>query len=198
MNLISEREKKREESLLKASHTSSSTRDSVAQSKVNLSQKQEHRVSQLTTQTDSGRETALPQEANADFVASIGQQLERDLEAIEEELIEDCNLLGDIRVDPETELLAFVDFCRISKLLKKYTHPTMVPSLKVLIDRRRELIDTDEERYRELALLFSECEENFTQNVSEVVLDHFGVEQQTFFESYNRGIVEDPNNEKVL
>lgn len=60
-------------------------------------------------------------------------------------------------------MLTFADFCRINKLIKKYTHPVMVPSLKKLIETRREaLLDEDSERYRELALIFSECEENFT------------------------------------
>lgn len=53
----------------------------------------------------------------------------------------------------------------------------MVPSLKVLIDSRRAQLDQDEKRYRDLALVYSECEENFTQKVSDVILEHFGIDQ---------------------
>jgi len=66
--------------------------------------------------------------------------LERDFDNIYEELLEDLALLGDIRVqdnqddtnEDSYDLLLFPDFCRINKLIKKYTHPTMVPSLNLL------------------------------------------------------------------
>ena len=98
-----------------------------------------------------------------------------DFDCVYEALLEDIGLLGDIQIiDEDVPLLSFPDFCRINKLIKKYTHPVMVPSLKKLIDKRREaLVKEDTERYRELALIFSECEENFTQRVSDVVLEHF-------------------------
>ena len=48
-------------------------------------------------------------------------------------------------------------------VIKKYTHPAMVPSLKILIDRRREQLElNNEEDYRNLALTYSDFEENFT------------------------------------
>lgn len=58
---------------------------------------------------------------------------DRDYESVVQDLFEDINTLGDIRVQVDggdfDGLLLFPDFCRISKLIKKYTHPIMVPSL---------------------------------------------------------------------
>lgn len=77
--------------------------------------------------------------------------LERDFDNIYEELLEDLALLGDIRVQDNQDnnedgydLLLFPDFCRINKLIKKYTHPTMVPSLNLLTQQRRSILDVDE------------------------------------------------------
>ena len=92
------------------------------------------------------------------------------------DLIEDLHLLGHIRL--ENSELRFDDFCRIQMVIKKYTHPAMVPSLKILIDRRREQLElNNEEGYRNLALTYSDFEENFTQRVSDVVLEHFRIDQ---------------------
>ena len=108
----------------------------------------------------------------------------RDFDNLYHDLKDDMQLLGLIRLD-DRSLLRFDDFCRIQMLIKKYTHPVMVPSLKVLIDLRRiELENNNEEQYRKWALEYKECEENFRQRISDVVMEHFGIEQVVFFESY--------------
>ncbi len=79
---------------------------------------------------------------------------------IYDDLLEEIDLLGDIRlheIGDRGDLLLFADFCRINKLIKKYTHPVMVPSLTILMQQRRDALDSDEDdRYRELALQYSE------------------------------------------
>ena len=76
----------------------------------------------------------------------LGQEedFERDFNEIYEDLIEDINLLGEISVQDDggdyDGLLLFADFCRINKLIKKYTHPIMVQSLRALIYKRREAL----------------------------------------------------------
>ena len=125
---------------------------------------------------------------------------DRDFDKIYDNLMEDISLLGDVHVQEPTDefadgFLLFADFCRINKLIKKYTHPSMVPSLKAMIAKRRAtLVNQDHAAYRELAFMSSECEENFTQKVSDVVLEHFKVNQDIFFESWKRGLEEDEHN----
>ena len=108
----------------------------------------------------------------------LEERFERDFDEIYEALQEDINLLGDVQVlDYENGArLEFADFCRLNKLIKKYTHPIMVPTLKLLIDRRRAVLQTDNQLYRELAFTYSECEDTFTQRVSDVILEHFGID----------------------
>jgi len=76
---------------------------------------------------------------NNDMFLCQTVDLERDFDHIYEELLEDLALLGDVSVEEyqdniggSYDLLLFPDFCRINKLIKKYTHPTMVPSLNLL------------------------------------------------------------------
>jgi hypothetical protein len=81
---------------------------------------------------------------------------DRDFDNITQDLLEDINTLGEIRVQEDggafDGLLLFPDFCRISKLIKKYTHPVMIPSLKALIKMRRKALEMGNEKlYRELA-----------------------------------------------
>lgn len=101
---------------------------------------------------------------------------DRDFDVLYDELIEDIDLLGDIQLQESTNLIIFADFCRLNTLIKKYTHPTMVPTLKVLIESRRALLDVNMVKYRELALLFCDYEEIFTQKVSDVILEHFKID----------------------
>lgn len=113
----------------------------------------------------------------------------KDFDAVYEDLMEDLNLMGDIKPieeGPEADqVLRFADFCRLKKLIGKYSHPTMVPSLKKLIDaRRRALINEDEPSYRSLAHLSSREEENFLQRVSDVIFEHFDLSKETFFGSW--------------
>ena len=114
--------------------------------------------------------------------------------------MEDLNLLGEIQVIPEQDgLLLFPDFCRINKLIKKYTHPIFVPSLKKLIDQRRDFYNrSDMKNYRQRALDFAKVDESFSQMISEEILGHFQIEQQTFFDSWIRGLAEDQNNQNVI
>ena len=128
---------------------------------------------------------------------------DRDYESVVQDLFEDINTLGDIRVQVDggdfDGLLLFPDFCRISKLIKKYTHPIMVPSLQALIKKRRQALKKGlKRRYRELAHMSNELEENFTQRISEVILDSFKIEQEVFFESWKRGLEFDEANHEVL
>ena len=44
----------------------------------------------------------------------------------------------------------------------------------------------------------NELEENFTQRISEVILDSFKIEQEVFFESWKRGLEFDEANHEVL
>ncbi len=94
----------------------------------------------------------------------LQDRFEHDFDDIYEALQEDINLLGDIQVlDTQNgPRLEFADFCRLNKLIKKYSHPIMVPTLKLLVDKRRAVLLTDEALYRELAFTFSECEDAFT------------------------------------
>ena len=61
----------------------------------------------------------------------------RDIEAISEEIMEDITLLGEVRVEEETGLLSFDNWCRIYRILKKHIDPSLIPSLQAIIDRRR-------------------------------------------------------------
>lgn len=108
--------------------------------------------------------------------------------------------MGEIPVhQSRNNLLDFPDFCRINKLIKKYTHPILVPTLKKLIDLRRDaLFREDEDLYRRFALKFTQVEEFFTSKISDEVLNHFELEQQTFFESWQYGLNEDARNDSVL
>jgi len=149
----------------------------------------------MTTRSDSGRVFTCDQDLDsADAAKKTMEQLEMDFDNIYEDLLEDIRLLGDIRVNSATDLLNFTDFCRINKVIKKNSHPTMVSALKSLIDQRRALMDVNADKYRELALSFIEFEAIFTQRVSDVVLESFGIQQQTFLESY-QGIQDEQNQE---
>ena len=78
------------------------------------------------------------QAVSSDFqLHELDIDFDKDFEALSEELWEDIQMLGEIRVQESTGLLLFADFCRINTLIKKYTHPANVPSLKTLIDYRR-------------------------------------------------------------
>ena len=107
----------------------------------------------------------------------LTESLERDFDQIKEQLMEDVSMVGNIQVQSSPEdqigLLLFSDFCRINMLLKKYSHPMMVPTLKYLIDERRMTFQRgeDEELYRDLALKFTKFEESFTERISDYVLE---------------------------
>ena len=194
--MIRQRDKKRDDCRLKVSQTS---RESFVTTQASNGAKTEltndQRPSQMTTRSDSGRVFTCDQDLDsADAAKKTMEQLEMDFDNIYEDLLEDIRLLGDIRVNSATDLLNFTDFCRINKVIKKNSHPTMVSALKSLIDQRRALMDVNADKYRELALSFIEFEAIFTQRVSDVVLESFGIQQQTFLESY-QGIQDEQNQE---
>lgn len=100
--------------------------------------------SQLATDASSARyhpkassdESARDVETATDRLIEVN--LDRDFDNIYEDMMEDANLMCDIETlnkgpDGEDQVLRFTDFCMIKKLIKKYTHPTMAPSLKTLI-----------------------------------------------------------------
>ena len=67
-----------------------------------------------------------------------------------EELNEDMELIGEIETE-EDGLLNFTDFCRIYKLLRKYSHPSRYPHLEKLKSKRRDALSMKNlDEYRHL------------------------------------------------
>ena len=90
-------------------------------------------------------------------------------EHILDRLIEDLNTLGEIQ--PESDgLLSFNDFCRIYGLVQRYSHSSLYPQLRRLIDdRRRALRRQDEATYKEIQSEILEMEEQIVREVSDEI-----------------------------
>ena len=74
-------------------------------------------------------------QTSEEFNQQLFAEMNMDFDNLIEELDDDLNIMGQINLDPHrNDLLAFPDFCRINKLIKKYTHPIMVPTLRKLIE----------------------------------------------------------------
>lgn len=81
--------------------------------------------SDLTTKITSGRETDDYQDEGEPEMYDI----DSDFDCIKEELKDNLDILGDIKVQESGEmqdLLTFKDTLRIENLIKRYKHPVMV------------------------------------------------------------------------
>ena len=68
--------------------------------------------------------------------------LEGDQAAIWEVFQEDLDTLGQIKVRESDGLLAFEDWCRVHRLIRKYTDMSMWPSLRLLVFERRQCLQS--------------------------------------------------------
>ena len=112
--------------------------------------------------------------------------LDADFAKIEEQLQDDLELLGMIQLRESDNLLAFEDWCRIHKLIRKYTDFAFWPSLHRLIEQRRGYMKNDEmENYKEIIATVVDYEEQINSKVTDVVLSHFNIIFEQFKMSYN-------------
>lgn len=74
------------------------------------------------------------QDTNSDEYESDNDS---DQEKFLEEIDEDLNLIGDVKLDEEDQLLPLDDFCRVYWLIRKHVEPRLEVSLAKLKKRRR-------------------------------------------------------------
>ena len=74
-----------------------------------------------------------------------------DFERAKEDLTQDFDLLGEIRVQEKDGLLSWKDFQHIDMLLRRYKHPVLVPTLQNLIDKRREIYMENQQKGEEFS-----------------------------------------------
>ena len=114
-----------------------------------------------------------------------------DFSRAKEEMISDFDLLGEIRAQ-DNGLLSLKDYQHIVMLMRRYKHPVVVPTLQNLIDRRREIYYENQQHrgeefsleYEELAIAFIEFENEYTEMVSNFILEHFSIDPLIFQETY--------------
>ena len=70
-----------------------------------------------------------------------------------EEIDEDLNLIGDVKLDELDQLLPLDSFCRVYWLIRKHVEPRLEVSLaKLKKRRRRRLAQLDLESYRHIVM----------------------------------------------
>lgn len=76
--------------------------------------------------------------------------------------------------------------------MKRYKHPVVVPTLQHLIDRQREIYLENlqkggefSQEYEELAIAFIKLEDEYTEELSKYILDHFDIDAKVFWDSHN-------------
>ena len=104
-----------------------------------------------------------------------------------------CNTLGEIQ--PESDgLLSFNDFCRIYGLVQRYSHSSLYPQLRRLIDdRRRALRRQDEATYKEIQSEILEMEEQIVREVSDEIYANLDITADVWQSSWQR-VQESPGN----
>lgn len=122
---------------------------------------------------------------------------QRDFVALWDQLKEDMYLLGTIQVRPTNGLIAIDDWCRLQKLIRKYTDTCLWPSLRTMIYQRRLFLQKqDEIQYRALVKEIVQEEEHVNEEVTMAVLNHFDLTMKQYEDSFQRGHSE-INHEEV-
>ena len=146
-----------------------------------------------TIQVDLAQETVPTQPATWRYrEKDVQEDLINDLERAKKDLIDEFVLLGEIRVQEESGLLSIQDYQFIYKLMKRYKHPVVVPTLQLLIDRQREIYLESQQKgvefspeYEELAIAFIKLEDEYTEELSKYILEHFDIDAKVFWDSHN-------------
>ena len=83
------------------------------------------------------------------------------------------------------KLLEFDDWCRLHKLILKYTDMSLWPSLRFLVDQRRSYLANEQmDQYESMAPEITKKEEKIIMQITNFVLNHFEIEWDQFTESF--------------